>query len=162
MSKKGLSAKEFASWLAPHDALQQVAEVAVSVSASGPIFDRLKGGLIVAVAAHASWVDEHEKAQHRTMFEIPMHYWEWMHSEDIWQTGDIWFAKPTLGISLTNRQEIFRCFTVRLDPKGVHGLINSLPKKRAPDPLPPTISQSQTAASEGRDAIPRLRPVSEV
>ena len=131
---KGLTAKVFATWLHPHEALSLVSERVSGISPTAKILDRLKAGIIRAAAEQSVKRSGFGTTTTESYFEIPNAYWEGLQSEAFWQSGDAHFDLRG-AYQFTIENDSARCFGIRFDPIGIRKLVANLPKKM-PAPVP--------------------------
>lgn len=161
------------SWLMPYDALTLVSKAIGTKEGGTAIFERLRGGMIRAIAGTSSvTVDRGEPATTLTPTLIPAGHWTRFSSStstNFWQTGT---ARFFFSGDRNRHSRAVQCFDIRLDPAGIRALLSSIPPKpKTPSPQPsapppPQIIKEAPLAADAAEpediSVPKGPPVSNV
>jgi hypothetical protein len=157
MASKGITAKVFASWLIPHEALLRFCNIADGVNVPRSILDRLKGGFIVAAAQKSSTQSKYGHVTKTSLYEIPSGHWERLTSETFWNSGDAEFQlRDPHGLGID--EATVRCIGIRFKPSGLNELTNSLPKKTPVQVAAPAAAAPKPTAPAATPAPPPSAP----
>jgi hypothetical protein len=156
-----------ATWFTPAEALDYVAKLMPRDQASHAIWERLRGGMISAVAAtSSSTLRDGSPVVTTAPSFIPGGHWNHFSatgstttgSTNFWQTGDARFFIPTTrarrdGVPLT-----IRCFGIKLHPGDLAANLPSAPKSVSA-PLAPVAPMAEMSASPDNEQLePTRRP----
>jgi hypothetical protein len=126
MPARDLTADDIADWLTPRQAVEILnAELEDTYLSKHALLERLRGGMVQAVAGHSA-VGERGKGARQLFFKIPADHWESIQTADtLWQTGDLKYTFKDYGAT---ERITLRHYDVRFEPQGVHAIIaNSRP-----------------------------------
>ena len=124
-----ITAEELADWFTPMQAWTYAAMIVGQKGATNAIWERLKGGMIDAVAATSS-VREGDGNPIATNdpTRIPKQYWQYCSQTgtDLWGAADVRFFIPTR-VRRTSSSLTVRCFAIKLNPVDVRATLPPLP-----------------------------------
>jgi hypothetical protein len=130
-----------ADWLSPRQAVEilDAAYPPASRVSKQVLLERLRGGMVQAVAAHS--VFDGGRQGREVFYKIPSDDWERVDTSDIlWITGELTYTRREHG--LAGRTTV-RHYNVRFEPQGVRAIVANAPKEPAakPDPDKPEPAQ---------------------
>lgn len=159
------AAIDLATWFTPFEAVAYAAKVLGHLDQAAPaIWERLKGGLIRAVATTSSATlrGRSPVPKHSPSF-IPRSHWDNFRTgqtgQNFWKSGDASFFLPT-----TPHRDLpvtIRCFGIKLDPAAVRATLPPLPP--APEQPEPTAEIAATPEGAEIEPLPPIKraPVSD-
>ena len=137
-----------ADWLSPSQAIEilDAAYPPVSRVSKQVLLERLRGGMVQAVAAHSAF--DGERKRREVFYKIPSEDWERVDTVDIlWITGELTYRRREYG---SGEQITARHFNVRFEPEGVRAIIANA--------APPNTASQEMQAPSSTDANKGGRP----
>jgi hypothetical protein len=150
MADDDLSAEDIdlATWFTPLQAFAYAARILSQDDAAAAIWERLRGGLITAIAATSSATLRGRSPVAKTEPSfIPVGHWDNFSGKvgaNFWHSGDARFFLPP-----TRHRDLpltIRCFGIRLDPANVRATLPPLPPEqpKQASEVVPTTEQAKT------------------
>lgn len=143
MKDTGLTATDITDWLTPRQALVILATAVESNEiAARALLERLRGGMVTAVAFNSVVTSENGKST-ATFRPIDVEHWTRIYSSDeFWITGDLSYEALEYG---NRRISVFRHFDVRFIPQDVQAMVDVLSK---------SVPSSADSTAKGEPAEP--------
>lgn len=147
-------------WLTPHDTIHRIRTRAQeSSNLQNYVLERLRAGLIAAVAETASKLEELPPKK-LSWYDIPAHHWDHLRAITFWESGSAQFRISTTNNFVGTSYEDWACFGIRFDPAGVDALIADLPKASTVESSRPDATGGTTLESKPGQSADK-RPVSD-
>jgi hypothetical protein len=145
MPPRELTAKDFADWLTPSQAVEILSGVfADDYLSKRTLLGRLTGGMVQAAAQHAV-IDDSVPLRRVLLYVIPSSDWNEIETTDtFWITGDLIYRRRSYGgIGETT----YSHYGVKFEPQEVRAIIANAP---SPTPTPQKIQAPSGANKGGR------------